>query len=175
MSLASIRLRRAEPSDLAAILALERATENAPHWPPKAYADLLATPDAGSLTTEPATQRCMFVAETPAQSEVQSDFQLVGFAVGFILPADDVGELESVVVASSQRRAGVGRALCSAVFDWCRAQGATEVMLEVRSSSVAAIALYTSMGFTATGRRPRYYSEPEDDALLLRLPLTVKP
>jgi ribosomal-protein-alanine N-acetyltransferase len=172
MSFALVRLRRAAPSDLAAILALERATENAPHWPAKAYEDLLATPAAERLTAEPAIQRCLFVAETSAQSEVQRDPQLAGFAVGLVPPADRVGELESVVVASSQRRSGVGRALCSAVFDWCHTQGATEVMLEVRATSVAAIALYSSLGFTATGRRPRYYRDPEDDALLLRLPMT---
>ena len=37
-------LRRAIASDLDAILALERATALAPHWPLSAYSEILAAP-----------------------------------------------------------------------------------------------------------------------------------
>ncbi len=69
------------------------------------------------------------------------------------------------------RRSGIGRALCAAVLDWCRLQAATEIVLEVRAASAGAIALYSSLGFAEIGSRPRYYHDPEDDALLMRLPL----
>jgi ribosomal-protein-alanine N-acetyltransferase len=75
------------------------------------------------------------------------------------------------MVASSARRAGTGRALCCAVLDWCRSNRATEVVLEVRAGSAGAIALYAGLGFTQAGRRPRYYRDPDEDALILRLPL----
>jgi ribosomal-protein-alanine N-acetyltransferase len=156
-------LRSAIASDLDVILALERATEHAPHWPLGSYSALVSpTPDSAAL------QRCLVVVEI--------DGKLAGFAVGFIDPvssaldpASRVGELESVVVAGSARRRGIGRALCSAVFDWCRSQGATEVGLEVRASSAPAVALYQQFGFEQVGRRPHYYRDPEDDALLMRL------
>jgi ribosomal-protein-alanine N-acetyltransferase len=57
------------------------------------------------------------------------------------------------------------------VIDWCRAQGAEAVELEVRASSAGAIALYAGLGFVGVGRRPKYYSGPEDDAVLMRLEL----
>jgi len=38
--------------------------------------------------------------------------------------------------------------------------GRNQVVLEVRASSSAAIALYASLGFTLTARRPRYYQDP---------------
>ena len=82
-----------------------------------------------------------------------------------------IAELESVVVSASARRAGIGRALCRAVLDWSRSQGATELVLEVRASSSAAIALYAGLGFTLAARRPRYYRDPDDDALLMRMEL----
>jgi len=82
-----------------------------------------------------------------------------------------IAELESVVVSAGARRTGIGRALCRAVLDWSRFRGASEVILEVRANSTAAVALYTSFGFTLTARRSRYYQDPEDDALLLRLAL----
>ena len=159
-----VQLLHATAAQLDAILALERATEYAPHWPPSAYSSIVNGPDASN-----ALRRCLIVAEAGES--------LAGFAVGLIQPAPNpdrdarVAELESVVVADSARRAGIGRTLCGAVFDWCRAQGATQIVLEVRASSVAANALYARLGFTQTGRRPRYYREPEDDALAMRLQL----
>ncbi len=143
------QIQPAQLSDLDAIVALERATENAPHWPLSAYAAILA---------DSASPRCLLVAQTAGQLE--------GFAVGLVSPSS--AELESVVVAASSRRAGVGRGLCNAVLDWTRSKGATEIILEVRAVSAGAIALYASLGFTETGRRPRYYRDPEDDAVLMR-------
>jgi ribosomal-protein-alanine N-acetyltransferase len=154
-----IQIRFALASDLDAILDLERDTDNAPHWPRESYAAILDAPDA--------PQRCLIVAY---DAEL-----LAGFAVGLMHPADCVAELESVVVAISVRRAGIGRALCSAVLAWCRSHGATEIVLEVRAASTGAIALYAALGFTQAGRRPRYYRKPEDDALLMRLPSEVRP
>jgi ribosomal-protein-alanine N-acetyltransferase len=154
MSPPQAEMRHAVASDLDAILALERATDNAPHWPPSAYEAIL----------EPTTQqRCLIVAHTSGS--------LAGFAVGLLHPDERLAELESVAVAANARRAGIGRALCSAVLDWCRSQGTTEVVLEVRATSAGAIALYTALGFTQTGRRWRYYHDPEDDALAMRLQL----
>jgi ribosomal-protein-alanine N-acetyltransferase len=162
MSASRIELRPAAASDLAAIIVLERATGGAPHWPQATYEAILDEQLA-------AGQRCLIVAET--------DATLAGFAVGLMhrMPTTDredrVAELESVVVASSARRAGIGRALCCAVLDWCRSNRATEVVLEVRAGSAGAIALYAGLGFTQAGRRPRYYRDPDEDALIMRLPL----
>ena len=162
-------LRPAISTDFLAIVALERATEHAPHWPPATYAAILA-PHAG------APRRCFFV--------VLKDGLLSGFAAGLMHPphgnpvkpgAVQFAELESVVVAANARRAGIGRTLCNAVLDWSRQQGATEVILEVRSASAGAIALYTRLGFTQTGLRPGYYRDPKDDALVMRCQLDARP
>ena len=159
MTLASLNLRPALASDLAAILVLERATDHAPHWAPTAYAAIIEGHDL---------QRCLILAET--------EKALAGFAVGVVHPApqDPVGgiaELESVVVAAGARRVGIGRALCEEVCDWCRCRGATEIGLEVRAASAGAIALYAELGFEQIGRRPHYYRDPEDDAVSMRLRL----
>ncbi|MDW8269152.1 MAG: ribosomal protein S18-alanine N-acetyltransferase [Anaerolineae bacterium] len=45
--------------------------------------------------------------------------------------------------------------------------GCTEVTLEVRVSNARAIALYRRHGFVEVGRRPRYYSDNDEDALLM--------
>jgi GNAT superfamily N-acetyltransferase len=181
-------LRRATASDLDPILALECATDLAPHWPASAYADIIDSNDPAAPSIAPgapsiprslrngwetATQRCLFIAE--------KNGSLIGFAVGLLHPATHdpalpdarqrTAELESVVVSANARRAGIGRALCRVVLDWSRSQGATELVLEVRAASSAAIALYAGLEFTLAARRPRYYRDPDDDALLMRLHL----
>jgi ribosomal-protein-alanine N-acetyltransferase len=181
-------LRPAVASDLEAILALERATDLAPHWSLAAYVDILEST---------AIQRCLFVAV--------NNGSLAGFAVGLLHPAvlipanqkqnchsdpdpeqregqgeesphlfvhNRIAELESVIVSANARRIGIGRSLCRAVLDWSRSQRATEVILEVRANSTAAVALYTSLGFTLFASRPHYYRDPVDDALLMRLVLS---
>ena len=149
-----VQLRHAISLDFVAIVALERATEFAPHWSPATYAGIV------NSTTQ---KRHLIVA--------YRDQELVGFAVAAFNAADQLAELESVVVTAHARRLGIGRALCAAVLDWSRAQGATEVILEVRATSAGAITLYAALGFKQIGRRPRYYRDPEDDALAMRLQL----
>ena len=168
MTASRMHVRLATASDMAAIVALERTTDSAPHWPEATYEAIAAQQTEGP-------QRCLFVADT--------DGAVAGFSVGLIHPApatdrgDRVAELESVVVAASARRAGTGRALCCAVFESCKSQRATEVVLEVRATSTGAIALYAGLGFTETGRRPRYYRNPDDDASapMMRLKLKMDP
>jgi [ribosomal protein S18]-alanine N-acetyltransferase len=153
-------VRRAGAADLEAVIQLERAAANAPHWAASEYAAMLVPASASGVV-----RRCLFVAD--------SELGLIGFAVGKVIGIglESSSELESVAVGSTARRAGVGRALCVAVIDWCRAQGAAAIELEVRAASAGAIALYSGLGFAVEGRRPRYYQEPLDDAVLMRLKL----
>jgi ribosomal-protein-alanine N-acetyltransferase len=158
MSASGIHVRLAHAADLVTVVALERATAEAPHWAEVEYAAMVAS-------SASAVRRCLFIAEREGE--------LIGFAAGKVVGKgpEASAELESVAVGAEARRSGVGRALCAAAIDWCRAQGAAEMELEVRASSAGAIALYTGLGFVEAGRRPGYYAEPKDDAVLMRLEL----
>jgi ribosomal protein S18 acetylase RimI-like enzyme len=61
--------------------------------------------------------------------------------------------ITSVVVAPPDRGTGLGRELVRAVLDTCRSRGFTRCRLEVRSDNVAAIAMYTGLGFVDAGAR----------------------
>lgn len=78
-----------------------------------------------------------------------------------------VAELESVAVAERVRRKGVGRALCRAAMEWAQGRAAEVIELEVRASSMGALALYRSLGFRETGVRRGYYRDPMEDAVLM--------
>jgi ribosomal-protein-alanine N-acetyltransferase len=150
-------IRRAVETELAQVVLLERETATAPHWAWADYAPLLeGNASAGSL------RRCLYVA---AEGRVISGFA-VGKAVG--TGRDVEAELESVVVRPEMRRQGLGSALCRAVIDWARHEGATAIGLEVRAASAGALRLYGGLGFVAVGRRPGYYHDPADDAVAMR-------
>jgi ribosomal-protein-alanine N-acetyltransferase len=160
------RIRPAVAADIERVVALDREIQNVPHWRVVDY--LAALPPVERVEGVTGTRRCFFVAE--------SGVALVGFAVGqvTVLDTDVLAELESVGVAESVRRAGIGRALCEAVILWARECGAKEIELEVRSRSEGAIALYRGIGFVTVGMRAKYYREPGDDAVLMRLGLDGK-
>ena len=48
-----------------------------------------------------------------------------------------------------------------------RALGAKRATLEVRASNVGARRLYERLGFTVSGSRRNYYTNPVEDALIL--------
>ena len=158
MSAVGFCVRAGAVGDLAAVVALERAVAEAPHWGEAEYGAIVAVQDGG-------VRRCLLVAEVEGR--------LVGFAVGKIIGAgvDGLAELESVVVDGALRRMGVGKELCGAVVGWSRGQGAAAVELEVRAASAGAMALYAGLGFVEVGRRRAYYDAPKDDAVLMRLKL----
>ena len=75
--------------------------------------------------------------------------------------------MDNLAVDPSFRHKGVGRALLQALIDWARAHKGVFLTLEVRPSNEIARRLYTSIGFREVGRRPRYYTDPTEDALLM--------
>ena len=80
-----------------------------------------------------------------------------------------LGELHitTIAVKPEYRRRGHARALIAAAL--AAYPNASHVHLEVRPTNVEAIALYESLGFRETGRRPRYYGD--EDAVLMTLNL----
>jgi [ribosomal protein S18]-alanine N-acetyltransferase len=77
-------------------------------------------------------------------------------------------ELLKIAVAPLQRRCGVGAALLLRLEDLFRERGCETLFLEVRAANTAAIGLYRKLGYMTVGCRKKYYSTPEDDALILR-------
>ena len=149
------RVRPATARDLPAIVGLERSIPELPHWNEAEYERYLQV-DTG-------VERCLLVVEEAQEGRV------TGFAAALVHVATATGDLESVAVLPGCRRAGLGRLLCAAALDWCRRRGAAAVELEVRAGSEGALALYRSLGFMAVGRRPGYYGNPVDDAVLMSL------
>ncbi|HSE34167.1 MAG TPA: ribosomal protein S18-alanine N-acetyltransferase [Pyrinomonadaceae bacterium] len=89
--------------------------------------------------------------------------------VGYIAARASAGELHinNVAVREPYRRAGIGYLLLARAIEEGKRLGATTAFLEVRSGNSAAQALYERCGFKAIARRPRYYSDPLEDAVVM--------
>lgn len=90
--------------------------------------------------------------------------------VGYVGSQTVLGETDmmNIAVAPEYRRMGIAEMLISELISKLRANGSSRLMLEVRESNESAKKLYGKMGFTQIGKRPRYYQNPREDALILR-------
>ncbi len=148
-------VRKLLEQDIPAVLALEQSLSTAPHWRQQDYEACLRSQN-GIFS-----HRLAFVLESD------------GVPAGFVVAArvTDEAELESICIAAGKQRHGAGTRLLSALLQELKTSGIRRVFLEVRSSNAAAIALYHRFNFVQTGRRPRYYSSPEEDAIHMQCDL----
>jgi [ribosomal protein S18]-alanine N-acetyltransferase len=75
--------------------------------------------------------------------------------------------INTIAVHPELRRRGLGSRLMEHLLDEMGRQGVSRAYLEVRRSNLPALALYERLGFSITGVRQKYYSHPEEDALML--------
>ena len=80
----------------------------------------------------------------------------------------DESDMMNIAVHPDHRRRGVAEALVERLSDALRLRGSKALTLEVRVSNEPAIRLYEKLGFSQVGRRPNYYRNPKEDALILR-------
>ncbi len=99
------------------------------------------------------------------------DGRVAGYVVAWFVLED--GEIANLAVAREARERGVGSLLLETAIAEGRERDAHAIFLEVRESNEPALALYRAHGFTLIGRRRGYYRRPVEDALVLRLSLSV--
>ncbi len=95
----------------------------------------------------------------------RSGGSLVGFAV-FHHVADEY-HLLNIAVEQQSRRRGIAAALMQEIICAAHASGVAAVTLEVRATNSGAQALYRRFGFVEVGVRRGYYSDNDEDAVLL--------
>lgn len=137
--------RKARPGDVDAIMELQQTSEPNP-WSKGAWETL--------LQPSPTMVR---VAEQQGQ--------MVAYAAYRSIPPE--AELLHIAVAQTHRRQGIARGFLIAVQTELQACGIRTIHLEVRKSNQAAIRLYQSLSYKASGQRRDYYQNPREDAILM--------
>jgi ribosomal-protein-alanine N-acetyltransferase len=107
----------------------------------------------------------MLVARPLVSVKTRTGERVAGF-VAARLAADEI-HINNVAVRDKYRRRGIGGALLSAALEQGKQRRASKAFLEVRAGNFPAQALYAQQGFEAVGRRPAYYSQPVEDALVM--------
>lgn len=147
-----VALRPMRLDDLPAVLRIDRQSFALP-WAERSY--------RFELQENPASH--MLVAEC----EGEPPPAVAGY-IGFWLIADEA-HISTLAVRPDLRGQGIGTELLRAAIERAREFRALSVTLEVRVSNAEAIRLYERYGFAIVGRRPRYYRDNDEDALLMTL------
>src|SRR3954447_274887 len=132
--------------DLPAVHAIEQASFTTP-WPPHAYRSELET-------NRLATYIVARIGDA-----------VVGYA-GMWLMLDEA-HVTTFAVHPRWRRRRIGERMLLTLLDAAVSRRAREATLEVRLSNLAARRLYEKYGFRPVGIRPRYYSDNQEDALIM--------
>jgi len=139
-------IRPATVADLEAISVIERASFADP-WSLKSFSDSLKH-------------------EFVRLNVLEDDGAVVGYSVVWMSSVEC--ELANLAVDPARRGAGLGTMLLDALLQQAHDEGVLVMFLEVRDANAAARRLYASRGFHEVGRRPNYYNNPVEDALVLR-------
>ena len=139
--------------DLGEIMQIERMSFRAP-WSPSMFLQDLSFPIA----------RCL-AARVPGDAAKQ----LAGYIICWFV-ADEV-HVTNIAVRKDLRKRGVATRLVEEALSLARNERMLYCTLEVRKSNDAARVLYQRLGFEARGIRPKYYSDNNEDALIMWLDL----
>jgi ribosomal-protein-alanine N-acetyltransferase len=83
-------------------------------------------------------------------------------------------QLINLAVHPVSRGKRLAQFLLLRMIDTAVSRGLKSVWLEVRPSNIAARKLYDKLGFHEVGRRPRYYAESNEDAIVMALELSCQ-
>ncbi len=93
------------------------------------------------------------------------DEVIIGYAGTWII--EDEAQITNVAIAPRYRGQGIGTRMMAEIIQAAKQRGAVRMTLEVRPSNTAALALYTAFGFKSAGRRPHYYQDNGEDAIIM--------
>jgi len=139
--------RKAQAADLPALGVLDREVMMTP-WSEEQIAAELFHPAAH-----------VFVAVVQEQ--------LAGFIVFRKHPPES--EILRIAIRPAWQRQGIAGKILQTGLQFLVGQGVYVCFLEVRRSNSAALSFYERVGFTEVGRRPDYYRQPVEEAIVMQL------
>ena len=144
--LVEITIRQATVADAARMCAIERAASTVP-WPLSAFESELSSEHGDSyVALDGSGNVCAYIVSIMISDEVH---------------------IHNLATREHFRRRGIAARLIDRVTDMALRQGIQKAYLEVRSRNGAAIGLYEKCGFFVQFIRKKYYSDDQDDALIM--------
>jgi [ribosomal protein S18]-alanine N-acetyltransferase len=141
-------IRKMTLEDVPGVIDLDQKSFSLP-WPERSF--------RFELTGNPAS-RC-WVADFEGK--------IVGMIVVWLII--DEAHVATLATHPDFRRRGIAKKLLSHALIHLMEDGAHSSFLEVRESNLAAQEMYRKFGYEVSGRRPRYYRDNDEDAILMNL------
>jgi ribosomal-protein-alanine N-acetyltransferase len=141
-------IRKMTLEDVPSVIDLDHKSFSLP-WPERSF--------RFELTANPAS-RC-WVADF--------DGKIIGMIVVWLIV--DEAHVATLATHPDFRRRGIAKKLLAHALRHLMDDGARSSFLEVRESNIAAQEMYRKFGYEASGRRPRYYKDNDEDAILMNL------
>ena len=151
------RICSVESSHIADLIRLGEQTNLSP-WSAQSYLDEIKNPNSIMLRL------------------VSDENETIGFVVGRLVQGGEIevrmdAEIYNIAVAAEHQGKGNGLILLRSFLRGSKDRGAGFVWLEVRESNKKAIDFYKYNGFDKVQTRPNFYSNPRENAILMRLKL----
>lgn len=146
LDMADLIIRKAEEKDVLAIEQIEKQCFAVPWSYDSLYKDIVENKLAFYIVAEIAGQICGYVG---------------------IWKIFDEGHITNVAVAPEFRRKHIGRAMLETLISVTAEAGIEKCTLEVRAGNEPAIRLYEGLGFKPVGKRPGYYEDNGEDAVIM--------
>ncbi len=143
----ALDIRDMTADDLQEVCRIEALSFSHP-WSEKTFANALCAPDQCFL--------CAFPAGKSQPAAFGGYYQVL-----------DEADILNIAVHPDLRGQGIGAQLLEALIRRAAQNGVRTLHLEVRQSNTAAITLYRKFHFVQDGLRPRYYTHPTEDAILM--------
>jgi ribosomal-protein-alanine N-acetyltransferase len=144
----NLEIRRMVEADVPAVHEIDRLSFTLP-WPERSF--------RFEVTSNPVS-RCWVI---------EADDRVAGMAVVWLIV--DEAHVATIATHPDFRRQGLGEKLLVHALRSAMNEGAVSSLLEVRASNEAAQSMYRRFGYVEDGRRPRYYKDNNEDAILMSL------
>ena len=146
---ASTVIRKMTIDDVPTVAAIDRISFSLP-WPERSFTyEVSGNPVA----------RC-WVAEA-------QDKSIAAMLVLWLIL--DEAHVATIATHPDFRQQGIGAKILTVALKDAAEAGATHALLEVREKNEAALSMYRKFGFEVAGRRPKYYKDNGEDAILMTL------
>ena len=142
-----IEILQMEETHLREVLLIEKKSFAAP-WSRQLFEETLAFPLSVNLV-------------------MKMGKKIIGYINLYIIR--DEAHILNVAIHPSLRRKGYASTLFNHTISFLKERRITQYLLEVREGNVGAINLYRKYGFQVIGKRKKYYTETNEDALVMQL------
>ena len=104
---------------------------------------------------------------------IEINSEIIGYIMLYFV--EDEAHIMNIAIQPEKREKGYASELINYTLSYAATRNTMKIFLEVRQSNIKAQRLYAKFGFRIIGKRKRYYSENNEDALVMMLTMDKYP